>query len=341
MQTCPNCGKANQPTRKYCIRCGASLLKPIKEAAPAPPKPKIEVPELGRVTTGASVKAQKEAAAGAAAAAAAEPPPPTTDDRWVRPSEVPRDRVRIASTTRGKSESEKAKEIFAKAMEYGIEESGSGVVESRMLRASEVRMLMESGSEQEPEPTPSPAVRPRPSSTTAATTPAEERQLSPSDQTRPVEEAVPASARAEERILGSRSSFVRPGATAEEDLIAEESSPAAVDSAILGEFRSSRYSDEGADEAHVPTPAIESDMDLVSTCPKCGAVISKDMFEYAPEIYSAMGDARLKEARFMVVQGKYDEAQRIIRIAKALFSKSGDDSGLSMVQKLVDSLARG
>ncbi|MHA2602722.1 MAG: DUF7577 domain-containing protein, partial [Candidatus Thorarchaeota archaeon SMTZ1-83] len=27
MKTCPKCGKANDPMRKYCRACGASLLK--------------------------------------------------------------------------------------------------------------------------------------------------------------------------------------------------------------------------------------------------------------------------------------------------------------------------
>lgn len=72
---------------------------------------------------------------------------------------------------------EKAREAFAKAEEVGIQEEGEGIVETRMLRASEVRELMEriptqsetpspaSSMGMEAKPTPSPPsipnVRPR------------------------------------------------------------------------------------------------------------------------------------------------------------------------------------
>ncbi|TFG03817.1 zinc ribbon domain-containing protein, partial [Candidatus Thorarchaeota archaeon] len=42
MQTCPKCGRANDVTRKYCVRCGASLLKRDEDSTPEPvkaPKP--------------------------------------------------------------------------------------------------------------------------------------------------------------------------------------------------------------------------------------------------------------------------------------------------------------
>ena len=54
MRTCPKCGRANDVTRKFCVRCGASLL-----GAPDETKPKrsaVAIPELGRVTTAASLK---------------------------------------------------------------------------------------------------------------------------------------------------------------------------------------------------------------------------------------------------------------------------------------------
>ena len=131
MRTCPKCGRANQPTRKYCIRCGSLLLsveqKPKTISAPieTPTKPEPEV----------------------------NPPPPpisstsearvTTNDEWVKPSSVSRDRVRTAEgTSKPKSEFEKAKEAFAKADQIGIAEEGEGIVETRMLRASEVQELM-------------------------------------------------------------------------------------------------------------------------------------------------------------------------------------------------------
>jgi hypothetical protein len=67
----------------------------------------------------------------------------TTNDEWVKPSQVSPDRVRTADgTTKPKSEFEKAKEAFARADQVGIEEEGEGIIETRMLRASEVQELM-------------------------------------------------------------------------------------------------------------------------------------------------------------------------------------------------------
>ena len=131
MRTCPKCGRANQPTRKYCIRCGGNLLSVEKK--PKTVTPPVEPP----ATPGPEVK---------------EAPPPvtptnearvTTNDEWVKPSSVSKDRVRSADgTTKPKSEMEKAMEAFAKADQVGIEEEGEGIIETRMLRASEVQELM-------------------------------------------------------------------------------------------------------------------------------------------------------------------------------------------------------
>ncbi len=98
----------------------------------------------------------------------------TTDDKWVRPSQVARDRVRSKSTSRGKSEMEKAKEAFAKAEGVGIyEPDGSGVVETRMLRASEVRELMGEGAviTQESAPATPPTTQPTPAPAPSTTQP--------------------------------------------------------------------------------------------------------------------------------------------------------------------------
>ncbi len=79
LRTCEKCGKANQDTRKFCIRCGASLLKPIKEKPAPTPAPEAAQPK-----------------AAAPQATPKKPLSPTTDDTWVKPSEVSRDRVRTA-----------------------------------------------------------------------------------------------------------------------------------------------------------------------------------------------------------------------------------------------------
>ncbi|MHA1927654.1 MAG: hypothetical protein ACTSV2_03630, partial [Candidatus Thorarchaeota archaeon] len=127
MRTCDKCGKANQPTRKFCIRCGGSLLKKSKPApapapvAPAPVAPPVETPVTPQPNSTAK-----------------------TNDQWVKPSEVSRDRVRVAGGTKQLSELDKARAAFAKAETVGIDEpDGSGVIETRMLRASEVRELLE------------------------------------------------------------------------------------------------------------------------------------------------------------------------------------------------------
>ncbi len=131
MRTCPKCGRANQPTRKYCIRCGSLLLsieqKPktisVPIGTPATPEPEVNPPPQ-------PISSTSEARV-------------TTNDEWVKPSSVSRDRVRTAEgTSKPKSEFEKAKEAFAKADQIGIAEEGKGIVETRMLRASEVQELM-------------------------------------------------------------------------------------------------------------------------------------------------------------------------------------------------------
>lgn len=71
-------------------------------------------------------------------------PTPAMDEPLVRPSRVETGRMRPAERHVEKTELEKAKEAFAKAEDVGIEEAtGEGIVETRMLRASEVRELMD------------------------------------------------------------------------------------------------------------------------------------------------------------------------------------------------------
>jgi hypothetical protein len=54
LRTCPKCGRANDVTRKFCVRCGASLLVVAEETKPKPSA--VVIPEIGRVTTAASLK---------------------------------------------------------------------------------------------------------------------------------------------------------------------------------------------------------------------------------------------------------------------------------------------
>ncbi|MFW9832375.1 MAG: hypothetical protein ACFFEK_00105 [Candidatus Thorarchaeota archaeon] len=156
MRTCPKCGRANQPTRKYCIRCGGSLLS-VEKKPQAISEPDVKV-EPQASETPAPPPSTSEARV-------------TTDDEWVKPSQVSRDRVRSAAgTLKPKSEMEKAMEAFAKADEVGIEEEGEGIIETRMLRASEVQELMGEVESQPqmnaaPTSTPTPAAPPPATST--------------------------------------------------------------------------------------------------------------------------------------------------------------------------------
>ncbi|MHA2602116.1 MAG: hypothetical protein AM324_008320 [Candidatus Thorarchaeota archaeon SMTZ1-83] len=140
MRTCVKCGRVNQPTRKYCTRCGASLIGVAEDKKPAPATPTREV---GTVTTGEQAMASDRVAKPASSV----PPVEDPETRLVRPSEVRTDRLRSAERHVEKTEFEKAREVFEQAEEYGVEEGQAGIVETRMLRASEVRELLDSVAE--------------------------------------------------------------------------------------------------------------------------------------------------------------------------------------------------
>jgi hypothetical protein len=143
VRTCASCGKANNPIRKYCVRCGKSLLTSkvdisVKTSSPTTNEPEIEIKRPQPVA-----EEEPKPASGI--------PTVTSGDQWVKPSEITRDRMRTASSSRGKSEMEKAKEAFARAEQVGIQEEGGDIVETRMLRASEVRELMQDVPTQTPQ----------------------------------------------------------------------------------------------------------------------------------------------------------------------------------------------
>jgi hypothetical protein len=119
LRTCEKCGKANDVTRKYCTRCGASLLKSAD--APAS-KPSIPIPEVGRVVTGADIERANQSEHTTIA---------SEEERGVRPSEVSPDRMRTADRHIEKTEYEKAQEAF--------QASETAEPEERMLKASELR----------------------------------------------------------------------------------------------------------------------------------------------------------------------------------------------------------
>jgi hypothetical protein len=223
-----------------------------------------------------------------------------------------------------------------------------------MLRASEVRELLESASTPDAPDVPAPMMM----EGSESLTPEEMELMQP---TMPQPQAI------EEQILGTKSAFV---ATDEEVTPQPEKQ---LDTDVSTGFSSSRY--EEADEEpeirmpdtmptvtaetlapqSIPTTApqpstsaatmtpvstVEEELDYVTICHSCGEATNIDQFEYPVEVYSAMGAARLKQARFFVVQGKSDRANESLRIARSLYLKAGDETGLNETKKLIDSLAR-
>ncbi|MFW9974785.1 MAG: hypothetical protein ACFFDQ_05950 [Candidatus Thorarchaeota archaeon] len=359
MRNCEKCGKANQPTRKFCIRCGASLLKKDapKEKAPLPTATAPEV----QVT--------------AATPPSVSPPPASEDEKWVKPSSVAKDRVRAAGgLTKPKSEFEKAKEAFAKAETVGIDEAdGSGVVETRMLRASEVKELLEGpGMMEGVEDIPPPRMM-------------EGSEPLPPEAVDLMPPTGPTASQIEESILGARSAYIEHPPEPEpepepEPMVAppidEDMIPQDVEEELTADYEMDgkipvleattaeeetepelTYDEEDMSdteetsftpakvETAKPKPevapaAVDADLDLVIACPDCGKVINVDMFEYPKEVYSKMGAARLKQARFLVVQGKPGLAMDAVRKARALYEKADDKKGLKDVLRLVESLAQ-
>ena len=275
----------------------------------------------------------------------------TTGDQWVRPSEISRDRVRTATGTKRKTELEKAREAFERAEHVGIDEAaGSGIVESRMLRASEVRELLEQTAEYAAAEVPAPTLM-------------EGSEPLPPEAAHLTAPAMPTPDDVEHSILGAKSTLVNQSAPVHA-LGVSEITPQ-VPAELGNEFASARYDSdqepapaevalpitpESIPEAPVapaapiipvtPAPSPAGGLENVTTCTKCGSVINVDMFEYPKEVYGVMGNARLKQARFLVVQGKYEDAQHIVRISRFLFMKAEDKDGLTEVGKLVDSLAK-
>ena len=216
MRTCASCGKANLPTRKYCVRCGKSLLTSKVDESTKTPTRSTDRPESVEV-----VKPRVEPVK--PVRQSPETLKVTTDDKWVRPSEVSKDRLRTTSSSKGKSEMEKAREAFARAEQVGIKEEGGNIVETRMLRASDVRELMQEVATQAQTPqrpaettpsqpiqrplqTPREPTRPMPSKAAPVGTPMEQARVQPATAT-----GSPSLARSEPpRMMGAPSETAFP-----------------------------------------------------------------------------------------------------------------------------------
>jgi len=269
----------------------------------------------------------------------------------VRPSEISKDRIRTAGGAKRKTELEKAREAFDRAESVGIDEAaGSGIVESRMLRASEVRELLEQTAEYSAAEAQAPTLM-------------EGSEPLPPDAAHMTAPAMPTPADVEHSILGAKSALVEQP-TSKPTLAVAEVTPQ-VPPALEDEVASTGFASapapapdevappitpapipEAPDAVAVPStpatpaPSPSGGLENVTTCTTCGSVINVDLFEYPREVYGAMGGARLKQARFLVVQGKYEDARHVVRISRFLYMKAEDKDGLAEVGKLVDSLAK-
>lgn len=309
------------PTRKFCIRCGRSLLKVAKKkSTPAPTTPAIEPVVVEKVTSELTPQVpQTEAEA----------------DAWVVPSQVARDRIRSAPGTKRMTEMEKAMAAFAKADVAPVHEDAStGIVEPRMLRASEVKEFLEG-----------------PTAINVESEPDYSEADGLETPSAPPPIAAPSAADLEKQILGSKSVLVEQDESSWEQEMETittqpETGSTGFAPAVSDEFKSSKYSGSDVSEADIPeivavsTPVEQVELsEHVTSCSKCGAVINIDNYSYPREVYSAMGAARLKQVRFFIVQGKYSHAQNIVRIARSLYLKAGDTAGVAEIDKIVETLA--
>lgn len=308
MKTCPHCGKANQPTRKYCIRCGKNLIKSKSET---PTEPKAKVPDMSPVSTETSIQTQQGSSQASVTTGPASSV--TTEDRWVRPSEVSRDRVRSSRAPKVMSELEKAKMAFKRAEEVGIEEIGSGVVETRMVRASEVQELLDHRQEimdsaMTPEQPPAPP----------ETKPQESLgEVAPSE---PPSEEPALSAKVSHEFRSSRYQSDELGETDFE--VVESAVPKAEEEAVSIKAETARPIEE-----------------RVTTCPNCGTVHGVDDFEYPDEVYSAMGTARLKRAKMLIIKGEGTEASKDLQIAISFFMRAENKTALEDARRLLESVS--
>ncbi len=308
----------------------------------------------------------EEAARATPAATPSEALSVTTEDEWVRPSQVAPDRVIHTSTARRRTELEKAREAFRRADTVGISEDATGVVEARMLRPSEVKELFESAAEiMTEESTEGPPVMegsepvpPEAAELLEPTMPTpediEERILGrhsllvtgeeagPPVQEPPVETGVGeefSSARYTETTASAEpTAEVAPG---EDETVPPESAGPTAGTSIPGPSAEITGPEPAAvtEGPAAPSGAVSTE-DTVMVCPACGSVIDRDGFEYPRQVYNAMAAARLKQARFLVVQGKAAEASEMLEIARALFTKAGDEDGVRETTQLIDSLTR-
>ena len=311
-------------TRKYCMNCGASLLAYGRKQESSSRRYSVLTPT--RTIT-------------------KQPPDDikpwdsfdiSTEDNFVKPSTIKRDRIRSVSTHRRmETELDKARLAFERADAVGIDESGTGVIETRMLRASEVQELLSDwGPTEETE-----------SSSVVEHVP------------RPAPDAPPVESTREEKeqhFLGSQSALTTPRSSEKQKIAPTRKlvTPSDDFSSTLYQTAPTRdmlepESSEKPErkppasqvelEEKLPSESIDVSADStpwVVICPDCGKVMHSDLYEYPNEVYSQMGNARLKQAKFLFIQGKPEEALKAAKLARMFFDKVKDESGLIQLARL-------
>jgi len=338
LQVCAKCKKTNLPTRKFCIGCGSSLLvhaiKRKKERSMLAPKRWNAAAEKYYSVIEASYSGFKTADSHAI----------ESQDEIVRPSQIVRDRIRTTKYTRVESELEKARRAFARADAVGINEEKAGIVETRMVRASEIPELMRTARERERTP-----IRETPDMDAMRTRELVSRKTMTGETVTPVREA------AEKKMLGALSTYVTP------DRTDSPSSPALKENTVsstedqtgrFASFSSSRY--EVAPSESMPEhqtdspPAVEVPLvwelapemlpkgraTAATPQPKSVSAPEGSTFEYPRAVYKAMGAARLEQARRLVATGRKEEAQRAAYISRTFFELARDDAGVTQVDRL-------
>ena len=257
-----------------------------------------------------------------------------SQDECVRPSQIVRDRIILTKYTRVESELEKARRAFARADAIGIKKETAGIVETRMVRASEIQELMRRARERKRTPS---------------------RETPDMDAMRTGETLTPAREAAERKMLGALSTYVTP--------IMTDSAPSPTlteDPALspgeqteqFASFTSSKY--EAAPSEPKPEQRTDSPpaakMPLVWELPpetppkervtavtpqsKIVSAPEAGTFEYPRAVYKAMGVARLEQAKRLIAAGRNEEAQRAAYISKTFFELAREDAGITQVNRL-------
>ncbi len=255
-------------------------------------------------------------------------------DECVRPSQIARDRIILTKYTRVESELEKARRAFARADAVGIQKEKAGIIETRMVRASEIPELMRRARERKRTPS---------------------RETPDMDAMKIEETLTPAREAAERKMLGALSTYVTPNSTDSTPRPTLTEAPElsrGEPAEQFASFTSSRYEvapsepkpeqqTDSPPAAKVPlvwelpheTPTKEETI-TATPHPKTVSAPEASTFEYPRAVYKAMGVARLEQARRLIAAGRKDEAQRAAYISRTFFELARDDAGITQVNRL-------